>query len=100
MDGMKAKKTGFVMYGKYSDEVEYEYRGHKYMVEYPKCWTYCCTKPKIQHENKQWEIDRQIEQEERQKQKPYRYEDTADYGFELFWKYVTGEIEYVEGEIE
>ena len=86
----KAKKTGFVMYGKYSNLVEYEYRGRKYEVEYPKDWTYCCTSPRIQHMNAQAEIDRAIENEVKPK-KEYKYEDTAEYGFELFWDYVNGE---------
>lgn len=88
----KAKKTGFVEYGKYSDEVEYEYRGKTYFIEYAKGITYCCTSPRTQHINAQAKIDKQIEAENRPK-KPYRYEDTGDYGFELFWKYVSGDCE-------
>lgn len=37
------------------------------------------------------------EREEKQKEyeatHEHRYEDTAEYGFDLFWKYVNGEIE-------
>lgn len=59
----KAKKTGLVFYGKYSTSVEYEYRGKTYDVEYSNCWTYCVTPARIQHENAQREIDREIELE-------------------------------------
>ena len=58
---MKAKKTGFVMYSKYSNEVEYEYRGYKYFVEFPTGMTYGCTSPKLQHEIEQEKIDRMID---------------------------------------
>ena len=85
----KAKKTGVVLYGKYSDVVEYEYRGHKYDVEYPKGFTYCCTSPKIQHENAQAKIDNDIMQEK--EQTTVKYEDTAQYGFDMFWEYVNAD---------
>ena len=57
---MKAKKTGFVMYSKYSNDVEYEYRGYKYFVEFPIGMTYGYTSPKLQHEIEQEKIDRII----------------------------------------
>lgn len=82
----RAKKTGFVIYEKYSNFVEYEYKGEKYEVEFPTCNTYLCTSPKVQHQNKQAEIDRMLEN--RKNPQPVRYEDTAEYGFELFWNYV------------
>lgn len=82
----KAQKTGFVMRGKYSDIVEYEYRGEKYEVEYAKGFTYCCTAPSIQHKNAQAAIDEELDNPKPDKE--YRYEDTAEYGFELFWKYI------------
>lgn len=85
----KAKKTGFVLYGKYSDTVEYEYRGHTYEVEFAKDWSYCCTPAHIQHQSEQAKIDRMIETE--QKSKEVRCEDTAEYAFNLFWEYVNAE---------
>ena len=84
----KARKTGFTCRNRgYSTFVEYEYRGRKYEVEYSNCFNYYCTPAWVQHRNSQAEIDREIEEESRPK-KPYRYEDTAQYGFDLFWDYV------------
>lgn len=76
------------MYGKYSNEVEYEYRGKRYFVEYPVGMTYYCTAPAVQHRNAQAEIDEEIEREKNPM--PYRKEDSAEYGFELFWEMVEG----------
>ena len=84
----KAVKTGFVVRDKYSDHVEYEYRGRKYEVEYAKGFTYCCTSPALQHKIAQEKIDAEIEREAQQAEKAFRYEDTAEYGFNLFWEYV------------
>lgn len=84
----RAVKTGFVIRDKYSDHVEYEYRGRKYEVEYAKGFTYCCTNPAVQHKIAQEKIDEEIEREARQAEKEVRYEDTAEYGFDLFWEYV------------
>ena len=86
---MKAKKI-LTMYGKYSDIVQYEYRGRKYEVEYAKDWSYGNGgNPARQHREAQERIDREIEEENKPK-KEARYEDTAQYGFDLFWKYVEG----------
>lgn len=87
---MKAEKL-FTTYGKYSDVVTYSYRGKTYDVEYSKCWTYGNGgSPARQHREAQARIDKEIEEENRPK-KPQRYEDTAQYGFDLFWNYVEGE---------
>ena len=59
----KAKATGVKFYGKYSDTVEYEYRGRKYEVEYGTMY-YCCTPAWRQHKDAQEKIDAQIEKEE------------------------------------
>lgn len=68
--------------------MDYEYRGHEYTVyenlgkgNEPLAW---------QHKNAQAGIDRLIE-EKQKKEKPYKYEDTAQYGFDEFWKYIKGE---------
>ena len=90
MDSIKAIPTGSKTYNRqYSTFVEYEYRGHKYEVEYANDWTYCVTPAKVQHEEAQAAIDKMIDEED--KPKEVRHEDTAEYGFEVFWKYVNGE---------
>lgn len=70
--------------------LEYSYKGREYSVN-PNLYTSTAT----QHRLEQNCIDAQIEREkkavEREANKPHRYEDTAEYGFEQFWKYVEGE---------
>lgn len=56
----KAKKI-FTMYGKYSNTVTYEYRGMKYDVEYAKDYSYCVTSPKVQHQDAQKRIDKELD---------------------------------------
>lgn len=82
----KAKKTGIVLRGKYSDVVQYEYRGKLYDVEYAKGMTYCCTAPGTQHRDAQEKIDRMIESEQRSN--PIKHEDTAEYGLDMFFDYL------------
>lgn len=53
----KARKTGFTLYGTYSNIVEYEYRGKTYEVEYAKGFNYCCTPAHVQHKDAQAKID-------------------------------------------
>ena len=83
----KAKKIN-TFYGQNYNTVEYEYRGHTYEVIYPNNWTLCVSSPRIQHEDAQRKIDKEIAFEEKQNSKEHRYKDTADYGFDLFWDYV------------
>ena len=84
---VKAKPTGFKIYnGRYSTFVEYEYRGMNYEVEYANDMSYCVTSPRVQHENAQAEIDKVLGSPTTVK--PHKYEDTAEYGFNLFWEYV------------
>lgn len=84
----KAKQTGLKIYRKYSDIVEYEYRGRKYEVEYAKDWSYGNGgNPAAQHREAQAWIDKAIEEESKPK-KEVKYEDTAEYGFNMFWEYV------------
>ena len=91
-----ARPTGNKFYNRhYSTIVEYEYRGRTYEVEYANDMSYGVTPPRIQHQNAQALIDEEIEEENKPK-KETRYEDTADYGFKLFWDYVEGEDDYVE----
>ena len=88
------KKAKFIRkyYGKGYDRcflyMDYEYRGHEYTVyenlakgNEPLSW---------QHRSEQARIDRLIELENKPK-KPYRYEDTAEYAFNEFWKWIEGE---------
>lgn len=85
----KARQTGIKYYnGRYSTFVEYEYRGKKYEVEYANDWSYGNgDNPVKKHREEQARIDREIEEASKPK-KPTRYEDTAEYGFKLFWDYV------------
>lgn len=81
----KAAPTGLKIYGKYSTIVEYEYRGKKYEVEYANDWTYGNGgNPAAQHKEAQAKIDEELDKPK----KEYRYEDTAEYGFNLFWEYI------------
>jgi len=83
----KAKATGFkYRNGNYSTFVEYEYKGHTYEVEFSNCMNYLCPSPAVQHRNAQDAIDEMIEASANSK--PSRYEDSAEYGFNLFWEYV------------
>ena len=41
----------------------------------------------VKHKNEQERIDCMIEEEQKPK-KEYRYEDSGEYGFDLFWQYV------------
>lgn len=61
----------------------YEYRGRKYSIE-P-----FSTNESLSalHKNEQLEIDRLIEIEEKAKQSTFKGE-SAEKGFELFWKYL------------
>ena len=65
----------------------YEYRGRDYTVN-----TALYTPTAVQHRMAQESIDAAIEREmkdaEYQATHPQRYEDTAEYGFEMFWKMV------------
>ena len=67
--------------------LEYEYKGRNYSVN-PNLYTSTAQ----QHRHEQMCIDAEIEREqiaaEREANRPHRYEDTAEYGFELFWKSV------------
>ena len=73
----------------YAVHLFYEYRGHEYMVTdenngYSEpMW--------VKHRNEQECIDRIIEEEQKPK-KEYRYEDSAEAGFDLFWEFVNGNV--------
>lgn len=65
----------------------YRYRGHEYMI----CDEHNgYSEPMwVKHKNEQDRIDKIIEEESKPK-KEFRIEDTAQYGFDLFWEYVNG----------
>lgn len=65
----KAKQTGFKIYNKHSTDVEFEYRGYTYYVEYSNDMSYCITKPHIQHCLEQERIDKIIKDRSMQKGK-------------------------------
>lgn len=61
----------------------YEYRGYEYSIE-----PYSTNWPLSElHKHEQLEIDRLIEIEEKAKQSTFKGE-SAEKGFELFWKYL------------
>ena len=80
----EAKPTGFKIYGKYSNIVEYEYRGRKYEVEYPNDMSYYITKPSTQHRIEQEKIDDAIEREKNKK--PSEPGESAEVGLDYFFK--------------
>lgn len=66
----KSKATKLeTIYGKYSNIVKYEYRGHKYEVEYSNSMDYCVASAHIQHRDAQEKIDKLIESSENNNQK-------------------------------
>lgn len=71
----KAKKTGFTMYGTYSDIVEYEYRGRTYEVEYAKGFNYCCTPAYVQHKDAQAKIDDELDNPKPKTGKPVNMDE-------------------------
>lgn len=71
----------------YAVHLFYEYRGHEYMITdehngYSEpMW--------VKHKYEQDRIDRLIEDDAKRKQEaPVKYEETCEYGFEVFWNYV------------
>ena len=82
MSRLKAKAIE-KYHSKYSTYIIYEYKGHKYEVEYANDMSYCVTPAHIQHQDAQEKIDKKIEQEKAQKK--YKYENTADYGLDMFF---------------
>lgn len=70
----------------------YEYRGREYEIN-PELYTATA----IQHRMAQERIDIQIEREqahaEYERTHPYRYEDTAQAGFDLFWAWCEGKAD-------
>ena len=83
------KKAEYI--GKYRDKFSdavyliYKYRGHEYMIADQKNG-YSVTLA-TQHKAEQDRIDAIIKAENAPK-KPYKYEDSAEYGFNIFWDYV------------
>lgn len=71
----------------YAVHLFYKYRGHEYMITDEHNGY---SEPMfVKHRNEQERIDREIEEEQKPK-KEYKYEDSAEYGFNLFWDYVEG----------
>lgn len=69
----------------YSTHLFYEYRGHEYMItDHNNGYSETLA---TQHKYEQARIDRLIEAEN-SPQKESRYEDTAEYGLNLFFKYI------------
>lgn len=72
----------------YAVHLFYEYRGREYMITDERngysepLW--------VKHKNEQERIDNIIEMENKP-EKEWKYEDSAEAGFELFWNYVEAE---------
>lgn len=92
MDALFVRKYYGSGYDAHMVYLDYSYRGHEYTVcenrergNAPLSW---------QHRSEQARIDQLIEQEERDKnakQEPCRYEDSGDYVFEQFFRFLDGE---------
>lgn len=54
---MRKPKKIEVHKDRYFSQVVYEYRGHRYEVEYANGWQICCTPAWIQHRDAQAKID-------------------------------------------
>lgn len=69
----------------YAVHLFYEYRGHEYMItdEHNGYSESMATKHKIEQDR----IDKLIEEEAKPK-KEHSYEDSAEFGFNLFWEYI------------
>ena len=85
----KAKYLGKYVYkytvrGVHPVDLFYEYRGREYIVT---DMHNGIDDLAAQHAAEQARIDRLIEKEAKP-DKEYRYEDSGDYGFDLFWQYV------------
>ena len=66
----------------YAVHLFYEYRGHEYMVTDEHNGY---SEPMyVKHRNEQERIDKLIAEEQKPKEPP-KYEDTAEYAFNLFW---------------
>lgn len=69
----------------YAVHLFYEYRGRKYMITDEHNGY---SEPMgVKHKSEQERIDREIEEENKPK-KESKYEESAQYGLDLFWKYV------------
>ena len=87
---MKAKCKGYFTvneYGRKTRYGEFEYRGHTYLVRYAGWFSASDEEPWMQHKEEQERIDRIIEDDSKP-EKEYKQEDSAEYGFNLFWQYV------------
>lgn len=80
-------KRAKFLYRNRDGSLEYSYNGRQYSIN-PNLYTSTAQ----QHRQEQDRIDEAINLEqriaEREANKKYRYEDTAEYGFEQFWKMV------------
>ena len=83
---MKAKNIGAIKDGWEHTILEYEYKGKRYFIT--KHNNGCMDKSlRQQHDEAQAEIDERIEHEN-DPIPEYRYEGSAEEGFDLFWDYV------------
>ena len=80
-------KRATFLYRNRDGSLEYSYKGRQYSVN-PNLYTSTAQ----QHRQEQSRIDVAIERDkiisEREANRPFRYEETAEYGFEQFFKMV------------
>lgn len=85
---MKAKYIGCTHDGWQHTELHYEYRGHTYIVtKHNNGYMDISLK---QHEEEQARIDEMIAHENNPIPE-WKYEGSAEEGFDIFWEYVEGE---------
>ena len=96
MKGFRAEYKGKTR-DKYTGEISlfYEYRGMEYMIRDAGWKMSPLDSIPIQHKKEQKKIDDILEQKNKDKDKTYKYEDTADYGLNLFFE-LLGENEETE----
>lgn len=66
---INAKKVQ-TFYEKYFTHIQFEYRGRKYEVEYPNSHRVVCTAAWVQHKSAQERIDKEIESEKIERERP------------------------------
>lgn len=67
---IKEVKKVQTFYDRYFTNIQFEYRGSKYEVEYPNSHRVVCTPAWVQHKLAQERIDKEIEDEKIERERP------------------------------